>query len=177
MKYLVSGICLALCILYLASCSEISYKEPQPKGIKSLTQVPGKLQGRYLIAEEGELTDTLVVLATGYRLGKDELAILGDSLVMKYYKGYYFINMRNDFSWYLRVVKQQKNGDLLYLSMPEVSDEHEGKKFRDQLSQDITIVETEVEGKTFYLIDPSPKKLIQLIKKGYFKEQSFQKVK
>lgn len=177
MKILVSGFCLVLCVLYLTSCSEISYKEPQPKGIKSLSQVPQKLQGRYLIAEEGELTDTLVVMPTGYRLGKDELATFSDSLVMKYYKGYYFINMRNDFSWYLRIVKQQKNGDLLYLTMPEVSDEHQGKKFRDQLSQDITIVETEVDGKTFYLIDPSPKKLVQLIQKGYFKEQTFQKAK
>jgi len=176
MKYIFTGLSL-LSILYLASCAEISYKEPQPKGVKGLSQVPAKLQGRYLIMEDGELTDTLVIMPTGYRLGKDELAILSDSLVMKYYKGYYFINMRNDFSWYLRVVKPQKNGDLLYMAMPEVSDEQEGKKFRDQLSQDITIVETEVDGKTFYLIDPSPKKLIQLIHKGHFKEQVFKKIK
>ncbi len=177
MKYTISGVCLAFCILYLASCSEISYKEPQPKGIKSLSQVPAKLQGSYLIMEDGELTDTLVVMPTGYQLGKDELASLSDSLVMKFYKGYYFINMRNDFSWYLRVVKPQKNGDLLYLAMPEVSNEHDGQKFRDLLAQDITIVETEIDGKTFYLIDPTPKKLIQLIKKGHFKEQTFKKIK
>ena len=177
MKYTISGFCLAFCILYLASCSEISYKEPQPKGIKGLSRVPAKLEGSYLIMEDGELTDTLVVMPTGYRIGKDELATLSDSLVMKYYKGYYFINMRNDFSWYLRVVKPQKNGDLLYLAMPEVSNENDGKKFRDLLAQDINIVETEIDRKTFYLIDPTPKKLIQLIKKGHFKEQTFKKIK
>ncbi|MBX2944355.1 MAG: hypothetical protein KF725_00875 [Cyclobacteriaceae bacterium] len=177
MKIFATAVCLGICVIYLASCSEISYKEPQPKGIKSLAQVPAKLQGKYLIMEEGELADTLIVMPGGYKLGKDELAMLSDSLVMKHYKGYYFINLRNEFSWYLRVVKQQKNGDLLYLSMPEVSHEYQGKKFRDQLAQEVTIVETEVDGKTFYLIDPSPKKLIQLIQKGYFNEQTFQKVK
>ena len=135
MKYLFSGSVLFLFVLFLASCSEISYKEPQPKGIKNLTQVPSKLHGRYLILDDGEQSDTLVVSATGYKLGKDDLATLSDSLVMKYYKGYYFINMRSDYSWYLRVVKPLPNGNLSYMAMPEISDEHQGKEFRDLLSK------------------------------------------
>ena len=36
------------------ACTEISYKEPQPKGIKALKEIPSKLNGRYLIFENDE---------------------------------------------------------------------------------------------------------------------------
>jgi len=164
-------------ILILASCSEISYKEPQPTGVKMLSQIPAKLQGNYRIEENGE-ADTLVVLATGYRIGKDDVAQLSDSLVLKYYKGYYFFNIRDKFSWYLRVVQLQKNGDLLYLAMSDIPEqESEREKFLKHLREAIPVIETEADNKTYYVIDPSPKKLLELIKKGYFNEQTFTRIR
>jgi hypothetical protein len=38
------------------------------------------------------------------------------------------------------------------------------------------VVETIVEGKTYYVIEPSPKELMGLIKKGYFKERVFTRI-
>ncbi|MBX2965062.1 MAG: hypothetical protein KF845_02870 [Cyclobacteriaceae bacterium] len=164
------------CLLFAVSCSEISYKEPQPKGVKSLAEMPGKLHGRYLVSDEEGSTDTLIIFNKGYRIGNDEAAALSDSLVLKYYKGFYFINIRDDVAWYLRIVKQEKNGDILYMAMPEATSEYKGGVFKDVLSRDIPVAETEVDGKVHYLIDPSPKKLVDLIRKGYFSEQVFKKI-
>lgn len=168
-----------LCVgLLFAACSEITYKEPQPRGIKSLNQVPAKLQGSYQINEEGETVDTLRVIESGYRLGKDDVASLSDSLILKYYKGYYFLNIRDKNAWYLRVIKLQKNGDMTYLEMPGIPDnEEEKKQFLSKLSADIKIIETEADDKKYYVIDPSPKMLLALIKKGHFKEQTFTRLK
>lgn len=163
-------------LVFLIACSEICYKEPQPKGVKPLTEIPGKLHGRYIVSDENGSTDTLIVFNKGYRIGKDDVASLSDSLVLKQYKGYYFINIRDDVAWYLRIVKQEKNGNILYMAMPEATSEYKGGIFKDVLSLDVPVAETEVEGKTHYIIDPSPKKLLELIRKGYFGEQTFKKI-
>lgn len=163
-------------LVFLIACSEICYKEPQPKGVKPLTEIPGKLHGRYIVSDENGSTDTLIVFNKGYRIGKDDVASLSDSLVLKQYKGYYFINIRDDVAWYLRIMKQEKNGNILYMAMPEATSEYKGGIFKDVLSLDVPVAETEVEGKTHYIIDPSPKKLLELIRKGYFGEQTFKKI-
>lgn len=173
MKWIISC-CLAL--FFLISCSEICYKEPQPKGIRPLTEIPGKLHGRYRVSDENGSADTLIIFNKGYRIGKDDVASLSDSLVLKYYKGYYFINIRDDVAWYLRVVKQEKNGDMRYMAMPEATSEYKGGIFKDVLARDIPVAETEVDGKKHYIIDPSPKKLLELIRKEYFNDQTFKKI-
>lgn len=165
-------------VLFLIACSEISYKEPQPFGINPLSQTPEKLQGKYLVSDENENTDTLVIDKTGYYIGHDEMAFLSDSLVLKYYKGYYFVNFRENFAWYLRILKLQKNGDLLYLEMDAIPNTEEDKvKFIERLSVVIPVRETTMDDKTMHVIDPSKKKLIELIKKGYFKEQTFRRIR
>lgn len=166
----------SLGLLFMISCTEICYKEPQPKGVKPLTEIPGKLHGHYLVSDENGATDTLIVFNKGYRIGKDDVASLSDSLVLKYYKGYYFINIRDDVAWYLRIVKQEKNGDIHYMAMPEATSEYKDGIFKDVLSRDIPVAETEVDGKTRYLIDPAPKKLLDLIRKDYFNDQTFKKI-
>lgn len=160
----------------LASCSEISYLEPQPKGIKALALIPEKLQGSFLVTE-GKETDTLWVSPAGYRIGKDDLAGLSDSLILKYYRGYYFLNFREGYAWYVRVIKRQKSGDLLFLEMDGLSGtDDEKKKFIDKLSTELKVVETLIDDKPGYVIDPEPKQLVKLIKKGYFKKSTFKKI-
>src|SRR3954465_7219436 len=91
-----------LLLLFLLGCKEISFHEPQPKGKKSLKEVPSSLQGRYIIRDEsGTSNDTLTIEGWGYRLGHNpnEKAFLSDSLVLKCYKGYYFVNMNEHPEW------------------------------------------------------------------------------
>ncbi|MFN3839597.1 MAG: hypothetical protein ACK4RF_02725 [Cyclobacteriaceae bacterium] len=175
MRYLV----LAAVALLTASCVEISYKEPQPKGKKSLVKVPKSLLGRYHLSENGVmLDDVIVIFENGYRLEpKDSLEkveefILSDSLVLKQYKGYFFVNNRATYNWHMRVLKRKKNGELALLEMDNVPEDEESRKqFIDRLQAEIPVIQTELNGSKQYVIDPTPAKLIDLIRKGFFKEK------
>ena len=163
---------LALASLFIAlfSCKEISYKEPQPRGKKILKEIPETLRGSYLIKDEknGE-TDTLVVSSKGYIVASDKKGDqLGDSLVMKKFKGYYFISVNENPEWILRVVKQGRNGDLVFMAMDEQDESF--KELLAKVSKDVKIDSVEVNGEKLYQIDPSPKQLVQLIEKGYFRK-------
>ncbi len=56
--------------LLLYSCKEVTFTEPQPKGIASLKEVPMKLQGTYQTVDEttGQFSDTLIIESWGYHL-------------------------------------------------------------------------------------------------------------
>lgn len=156
-------------LIFLVGCKEISFREPQPKGKKSLGEMPKKLQGTYLMSAVGESSqDTLFVKKNGYRIASDKKeSLLGDSLVLKQYKGYYFININENPEWLMRVIRQEENGDLTYMSM----DVEEGSfnSLLKSLSQELPLDSLDVNGEKLYQIDPTPKQLVSLIKKGYFK--------
>jgi hypothetical protein len=160
----------AVVFIALFSCKEITFKEPQPRGKKVLKEIPAPLIGSYLLKDdkEGE-TDTLIVNARGYFAASDKKGHeLGDSLVIKQFKGYYFINVNENPEWLLRVVKQKSNGDIVYMTMDE-----EGTSFNDfltKVSKEIEIDSVEINGEKLYQIDPSPKQLVRLIEKGYFRK-------
>ena len=161
----------AILFLSLFACKEISFKEPQPKGKKSLSQVPRELLGNYLVVEEkgGDGKDTLVVTEKGYYFPSDSSkGELGDSLVLKKYKGYYFFNDNENPEWLLRVVKPEPNGDLSYMLMEPA--EKSFNEYLFLLNEEIEIDSIDEDNHTLYQIDPSPKKLISLIEKGYFKK-------
>jgi hypothetical protein len=161
----------AILILSLFACKEISFKEPQPKGKKSLTKIPRELLGSYLVIEEkeGDGKDTLVVTERGYYVpGDSSKGALGDSLVLKKYKGYYFFNENENPEWLLRVVKREPNGDLSYMLMEPA--EKSFNEFLLTLHKEIEIDSFEVNNEKLYQIDPSPKTLISLIEQGYFKK-------
>src|SRR5688572_24923246 len=111
----------SLCILLflLLACKEISFKEPQPRGRPMLSEIPKELRGKYLLIEaDSNSTDTLIVTNNGYQVTNDSTkGLLGDSLVLKKYKGYYFFNDNQNPEWLLRVVKRDANGDLSYMFM------------------------------------------------------------
>jgi hypothetical protein len=156
--------------IVLSACKEISFVEPQPKGKKSLNEVPGRLRGVYLLKDEGsDDTDTLYVTKTGYLIASDKMqSVLGDSLVLKKYKGYYFVNINENPEWLLRVIRQEDNGDLTYMAMDVEDGAFDG--FVKDLAREVGVDSVQLEDEKLYQIDPSPKQLIQLIKKGYFKK-------
>jgi hypothetical protein len=156
-----------LVLLTLVSCQEITYKEPQPKNKKSLTEMPTSLRGRYLMEDEtSNQKDTLYISETGYRTqgGAVDEGTLGDSLVLKKYKGYYFLNINQRPEWALRIIKQEKNGDILFMSM----EDKEFNSFLKKLGKEIKIDSTYAGDEKLYQIDPTPKQLVGLIKKKYF---------
>jgi hypothetical protein len=157
-------------IVAFTGCKEISYKEPQPKGKRALTEIPKELRGKYLIVEDdGTKKDTLIVTKQGYQVTADSTSeTLGDSLVLKRYNGYYFFNDHENPEWILRVIKKEKNGDLSYMFME--TGEKSFNEFLVHLNKEIRIDSFEVNDEKLYQIDPTPRQLTDLIKKGYFRK-------
>jgi hypothetical protein len=168
-----------LVLLLLASCTEVSFKEPQPAGIRSLKRVPLRLQGTYVLDENGISAGEIVVFSGGYKIKSKEAGEpgqeywLSDSVVLKYFKRMYFLNIRENGVWLLRAIRRERNGDLIIMELPRLS-ENELRR-EEQLAELRTIapvVESESRGSKVYVMDPRPQQLMQLIRKGYFREKS-----
>ena len=169
---------IALGILFwsvmLLSCKEVSFKEPQPIGVAPLKEIPKKLQGYYQANDEktGEHSDTLIVESWGYRFtdknDKDWLGrgVLSDSLVVKYYGDYYFVNFRSGDQWVLRLVRQKPSGSIEFLSI-DIQDDSKRKDILKKLNR-YGLKEVKRNEDTFYQINPTAEQLLSLIKQGYF---------
>lgn len=170
--------------LLLYSCREVSYREPQPAGVPSLKEVPQQLLGEYIgIDDQGKDTATLIVETWGYHFkdpgGKDWLGrgTISDSMVVKAYANYYFVNFRAvDNIWVLRVLKQKPSGDLEFMSI-NVNDDDKGKHMLQKLGKRFAVKELKANGDTFFQISPTKEQLLQLIKDGFFSKNTLDKVK
>jgi hypothetical protein len=178
-----------LTFLLAVGCKEISFREPQPLRRRALTAIPKKLQGKYLTyMEDGQLSqDTVVITRRGYRFGyfeKPEISdetdnydsgSLSDSLVLKSYKGYYFLNIFEKPEWLLRVIKQDSKGDLVYMAMEE--EDVDFNDYMKKLSAEIRIDSVLTGDKTLYHINPTPGELIHLIERGFFSKTRLKKIR
>jgi hypothetical protein len=169
MHHAMTKLAYASIVFILFSCKEVTFKEPQPRGKKALKEIPKELIGKYLATDEKESeTDTIVITSKGYYATSDKKGSeIGDSLVIKKYKGYYFVSVNENPEWLLRVIKHEKNGDLVYMDMDDGGNFNE---FLLKLSKEIKIDSIEINGEKLYQIDPSPKQLTKLIDKKYFRE-------
>ena len=151
-------------------------RSADPRGFDHCRRCPTKLQGSYLFKDEKGEADTIVITSNSFYAKSDrkDTYTLSDTLIMKTYKGYYFFSKRDDTTWLLRVVKQEKNGDISYLDM----DDKDFNAFLLKLSREIRIDSVDLGKGMIYQIDPSPKQLVDLIEKGYFiKTAAMKKIK
>lgn len=160
--------------MLLYSCKEVSFREPQPAGVTALKEVPKALHGRYVgVDEKGDESDTLIIESWGYHFRdnkeKDWLGkgVLSDSLVVKFYQDYYFVNFRSEDQWVLRVIHQKPDGSIEFLSIP-VGDDAKRKDILKKLSKKFTVKEIQRKDDTFYQINPTREQLMQLIREGFF---------
>lgn len=166
----------------LISCKEVSFREPQPTGILPLKEVPEQLRGSYLARDEqtDEKGDTLLIESWGYHFkdsnDKDWLGrgVLSDSLIIKFYEDYYFLNFRSADQWVLRLIKQKPNGDIEFLSI-DLQAEDKTKAMVKKLSKKVKVTEIKRKDDTFYQISPTPAQLMGLIKEGFFTGTTLQK--
>lgn len=168
----------------LVSCKEVSFKVPQPVGIKALTEIPTSLQGHYLAVDEGtgEESDTLIIESWGYyfkdKNDKDWLGRgqISDSLVVKFYEGYYFVNFKSGDQWVLRLIHQKPHGGIEFLSI-DIQDETKRKEILKTISKKMSIKEIHKDEDTFYQIAPSRAQLMELIHQGLFTGSELSKIK
>lgn len=181
MKYiLLAGFWAAM----LWSCREVSFPETQPAGVTPLKEVPANLRGYFQTRDQtsGEFSDTLIIESWGYHIkdknDKDWLnrGTLSDTLTVKFYIDYYFINFKSGNQWVLRLIKQHPNGDVEFLSI-DLNDDAKRKDILKNLSKKLKVTEIKKQDDTFYQINPTPAQLIGLIKDGYFTGTKIHKVK
>jgi hypothetical protein len=171
---------LFIALVFVAfACKEITYPAPQPKGKKSLTAIPDKLHGNFLLTKIGTSDSTdqqrLVITRNGiydFKDPKDDPMLLGDSLVVRQYKGLYFFSQASKGrvpDWGVAIMKPLSNGDLEVSLM--ATDEKQFKTLVHNVSAVVTIDSTMHNGKKLYQIDPTPKQLMVMVKKGYFSDR------
>lgn len=164
-------------LLIVISCSEITYPVPQPAGKKNLEAVPKKLQGLFALISQDDpepsKPDTVLITADGFHNPKNlhdpkDQELLGDSLVIREYKGLYFMNEAlhtEEPNWRLIIIKPLKNGDFQGQYMET------GKSFQ-QLCHDvgkIVAIDSTRKSEGIYQINPTPRQLMKLVKKGSYK--------
>ncbi len=170
--------------LLLISCREVSFPEPQPARITALKEIPLSLQGSYLSYDEksGEESDTLIIESWGYHfkdhqdsdwLGRGHLS---DSLVVKFYENFYFVNFRSGDQWVLRLLQKKPSGGLRFLSI-DIQNEAKRKDILARLGGTLKIVELQRGEDIFYQISPTPKQLMQLIREGFFTGPELSKIR
>lgn len=167
----------------LASCKEVSFREPQPAGVPPLKEVPATLRGHYVgVDNRGNDTDTLIIESWGYHFrdtqDKDWLGkgVLSDSLVIKFYKDHYFVNFRTGDQWVLRVIRQKPGGAIDFLSIP-VNDDAQRKEILKKLSKKFTVKEIQRKDDTFYQINPTRDQLMELLREGFFTGNQLVRIK
>jgi hypothetical protein len=174
--------------LWCSACTEVTFPTHQPKDVKPLVEMPKELRGKYVTPEgdSADIQDTLIIDATQYRFTSSakkadhswlDNAQLSDSLIVKKYKGYYFFNFKEKDQWLLRVVKLESGGDL---SFRMFAIDGTGKdKLLWELEQEIPVETIQIDSnEKYYRIDPTPKKLLQLVKKKkYWEESKLKRVK
>lgn len=146
------------------------------------------MQGKYITpdADSVDLRDTLLITSRGYSFANKngtskstwlESGELSDSLILKKYQGYYFFSFKERDQWLLRVLKRERNGDL---SFRMFAIDGAGKdKLLWELEKELPVERVQIgSDEKYYRIDPSPKKLLQLIKKNkYWEESKLKRVK
>ncbi|HNT49042.1 MAG TPA: hypothetical protein PLM56_07355 [Cyclobacteriaceae bacterium] len=159
--------------LLLLSCQEVSFTKAQPAGVAALRQLPQSICGEYQIRDNttGEMGDTIIIEPWGYRTkdaaGKDWLgaAHLSDTLVVKQYENYFFINFKEGDQWILRLLKVKSPNVLTLMS---INLETETGEQLQRLNKKLKVKKIEQDDYVFYQINPTPAQLMSLIKEDYF---------
>ncbi len=168
----------------LYSCKEVTFREPQPAGIAPLKEVPSAIRGSYATRDKatGEIGDTLIIESWGYHfkdmedkdwLGKGRLS---DTLVVKFYENYYFVNFKEGDQWVLRLIKEKSPGVLEFMLI-DIQDDSKRKEMLRKISRKVPIKEIDRNDDTFYQINPTPAQLMALIKEGFFTGIELRKIK
>lgn len=160
----------------ICACKELTYPEAQPKGEKNLSTIPDELHGKFV--SSGTDGDTIAIARNGifnpaHPNDAKSTYILSDSLVLRKYKGYYFMNHHEHDKlneWRVVVIKRLSNGDLQTQSMTA-----DDNKFSELIAKVSTVVPID-SSKTnhsirLYQINPTPQQLMQLVHGGYFSDQ------
>ncbi len=170
---------ITLLALFLASCDQVIFPEPQPRKVDALSEFPADLRGVFL-DEEG---DTLVVGKGSFTYDDDGLSgmtdvHLSDSAVIKAYSERYFFSSRialgGEFYWITYIIHTRDGGakmDVYAMNPDEVVNL---AKLQEITSK---VRDIEDDGTTYYLFDPKRKHYKKIISDTVFSKMiSFRRI-
>ena len=204
----------------LTSCFSVEFKNPQPKEVQDLLEIPAEFQGVYLVANDTVFIKKRTIIypdevfnkakhvdaldSLGIKIEKDLLydpeidstvgiKYLIDSDTVKYYfkinsrcnlsdtvklrrlHDYYFLSIQ-EFWWDVIAIKPEKNGDLNIKLIHNYKMDNSSDTIKlttidySKIVKKISkITSCEEIGENSYVIDPSKKELMKLIRKGIFR--------
>jgi len=160
MKTLQNLIILSSFIIF-CSCSNVLYHQAMPEDGKTLSSFPKELIGQFA-DQEG---DTLFIYPNSYKYGEINKSTLfegqlGDDLILKKSKGYYFLNFKNA-EGYWEMIAAQLIGKELQLLCIDTENEEQIKIINSHLKGN-KAKSLKKEGK--FVINPSDKELFELLK-------------
>ncbi len=154
---------ISVLLVVLAACTEVYFTESQPAGKKALKQIPEDFHGFYL---DPDNKDTIQINNVSFGVGKDA-RFLSDSIELKKWKKYYFLNIQEDQKRYWEVyLIQFTDNKTLEVSIIDGDD-----SVTVNLLKTVTDVSSKEnsDGKVdYYLINPSRKELRYMLEKGVF---------
>ncbi len=171
----------ALLLLPVLACEEVLFNDPQPKGSKPLTEIPSKIRGKYMIGPDQETieTDTVRIDAREFRIGSEgsDIHRLGDSIRFTGYKGWYFVNFREKSMWDVKALKLTPDRNLEYYSIDLSGDDQKKDSLLRAINALVPIQHIPYNGDTLLVIDPTPKQLLTMVRKGYYRKVIMKRVK
>ena len=107
--------------LFLASCTNVSFVNPQPNFLEPLTEIPEKYHGMYEFEDSTINMDSYLV--TDSSIGD---MVLGDNLIVKQRGNYFFLNFfeENAYTVYVVRITHALNYENIEMLFPNITDEN-----------------------------------------------------
>ena len=117
---------LSAVLLCFASCANVTFVNPQPEFLESLTEIPEKYQGRFVFSEASDDTNEDVNIVTATTI--NGMSITSDSLVVKTRGNYFYVNFLDDKGNYKLYIYQTVHClgyEKIYAIFPNIDKEQE----------------------------------------------------
>jgi len=95
-------------LLLLSSCVEVEFKHPMPQKGTTLEKLPEDIKA-YLISLDENSTKNSKLTVSEFNEDFDMNKPLPDDVILKKWKGNYYLNQKEDSLWQLIVIKPAKN--------------------------------------------------------------------
>jgi len=116
---------LSAVLLCFASCTNVTFVNPQPEFLEPLSEIPETYQGRFVFSEASDDTNEDVNVITATTV--NGISIFSDSVVVKTRGNYFYINLLDDKGNYeLYIFKQLAylNYEKIYAIFPTINKEN-----------------------------------------------------